>query len=314
MTKLTQTKLPQTLMRRVANLAHQSHLLFQLYCGSHSPYTTFQGRDRARNHPNQRDARTRHRSIVPLSRPSSPFSSHLSSTLQPLILAGLLGGSLLSITAPVSAQQTVPSLLTVYGQGVITIPATIAQVSLGVQVYGGTAAEVQAEAAQRSSEIMQFLRSRQVDKLQTTGVQLSPIYETIDGRSQVTRYQAINTVRFEVPTDKAGEIIDQSVQYGATRIDGLTFTGTDAAIAAARDQALEAATQDARHQADVVLASLGLRAESIYQINIGYSSPMPSTPIYNQALEFASSGIADRTAIEGGEQSIQANVTLQIRY
>ncbi len=205
-----------------------------------------------------------------------------------------------------------PNRLTVTGQGQIAIPATIAQVSLGVEIRARTAEEAQAQAATASNAIVSYLKSKNVDQLQTQGIQLSPVYTNEDGRSRISDYMASNIVSFRVETEEVGEIIDETVRQGATRISGLSFVGSDMAIAMARNAALRAATLDARDQADVVLDTLGLAARSIGQIYIGYSTPMPTTSIRNEAAAYGD--FMSRSAVEGGEQTIEASVTLEILY
>jgi len=212
---------------------------------------------------------------------------------------------------PALAEEVARSL-TVNGQGQIAIPATIAQVSLGVEIRARTAEEAQEKAAAASQAIVTYLKASNVDDLQTQGIQLSPIYVNDDGRSRISDYSASNTVSFRVATDRVGEILDESVQRGATRIAGLSFVGSDADIAAARNAALRAATLDARAQADVVLESLGLPAGEVARINIGHSTPLAPESIRNVAP--SAGNFMQRSAVEGGEQTVRASVMLEIHY
>jgi uncharacterized protein YggE len=123
---------------------------------------------------------------------------------------------------------------------------------------------------------------------------------------------ASNTVSFRIATETVGEILDEAVRRGATQIAGLSFVGSDAAIASARNAALRAATLDAREQAEVVLDTLGLAAQSIGQIYIGYSTPMPTASLRNEAAAYGD--FMTRSAVEGGEQTIEASVTLEVLY
>ncbi len=79
---------------------------------------------------------------------------------------------------PSSAQAqnpaSLPRTLTVSGKGKITIPTTLTQVRLGVEVQGKTAQEVQQQVAKRSQAVVELLKSRQVEKLETTGISLNP--------------------------------------------------------------------------------------------------------------------------------------------
>ncbi|PLZ88186.1 hypothetical protein CI594_20630, partial [Fischerella thermalis CCMEE 5196] len=84
----------------------------------------------------------------------------------------------ITFSQPVLAQekQRMLRILTVTGRGVESIPATLAEVVLGVEVQAKTAQEAQKEAARRSSAVVTLLKTRNVEKLQTTGITLNPVY------------------------------------------------------------------------------------------------------------------------------------------
>ncbi|MDR9405504.1 MAG: SIMPL domain-containing protein, partial [Halothece sp. Uz-M2-17] len=183
---------------------------------------------------------------------------------------------------PAIAQDIPPQTLTVTGEGTQSIPTTLTEVQLGVEVEGATATEVQAEAAQRSTAVVEFLRSRDVEKLETTGIRLQPQYRYNDGERSLTGYQALNLVSFRIATEEIGNLLDETVKAGATRIDAVNFTATESAIAQAQKDALQAATLDAKAQADAVLGALNLHSQSVINIQINNASP----PVMPQAETF----------------------------
>jgi uncharacterized protein len=216
---------------------------------------------------------------------------------------------------PVSAQEKERLLrtLTVSGRGVENIPTTLSQVTLGVEVQGKTPQEVQKEAARRSSAVVNLLKSRNVDKLQTTGVRLSPVYSYSNNVQKISGYMASNVVSFRVSTDETGNLLDETVKAGATQINGISFVATEEAIANAQKQALKKATQDAQSQAEAVLSSLGLQQKDIVNIQINGATPTPQPMLYR--TEAFKVNLADAsTPIVSGEQEVQASVMLQITY
>ena len=230
--------------------------------------------------------------------------------------------------APVAAVYLLPSAaaqsqavytqpeqtLSATGRAIENIPTTLAEVRLGVQVEAKTAEEAQQTAAQRSNSLVEYLRSQNVEKLQTAGISLYPQYDYIDDRQVIRGYRATNTVSFRAPNETAGEVIDGAVAAGASRIDGINFTAEEAAIAQARQRALAAAVADAEEQANTVLEALGLSRKSILNVTIGsVSAPAPRSAPRARSVSAESADLAN-TAIVGQEQSINAQVTLQIRY
>jgi uncharacterized protein len=233
-----------------------------------------------------------------------------------LFTAGVVSLSLMFPFAATSQErERIYRTLTVSGQGTENIQATLAQVQLGVETQGKESQKVQQEVAQRSAAVVNFLKSRGVEKLRTTGINLNPIYSYANNKQTLTGYQGSNNVTFRVATDKAGPILDEAVKVGASRIDGISFTATEAAIAAAQKEALRKATQEAQAQAQAVLSSLNLNQKEIVGIQVNNASAPPPIPVMARAQSLDTSSVAKvPSPVEGGEQEVQASVTLQISY
>ena len=234
------------------------------------------------------------------------FGSLLTALCLTLTLVSFVG-----LDAAVAQEQRIRTL-SVTGRGVEAIPTTQTQVALGVEVQGKTAAEVQQEAARRSSAVVALLRSRQVQKLETTGITLSPSYTYENNQQRLIGYIATNTVSFRLNTQSAGTLLDDAVQAGATRIQGVSFVAADSAIEQAQKQALKKATQDAQAQADAVFSALNLKRGEILNIQVNGASAPP--PMYRQLAASRAVGADATTPVVGGEQQIEASVTLHFGY
>ncbi|KAF3887793.1 MULTISPECIES: SIMPL domain-containing protein [Nostocales] len=222
-----------------------------------------------------------------------------------------------SFAQPTLAQEKQRMLrtLTVSGRGTQEIPTTLSQITLGVEVQGKTAQEVQKEAARRSSDVVELLKSRKVEKLQTTGISLNPVYSYNNNVQRLTGYTATNTVSFRLPTERAGTLLDEAVKAGATQISSISFIASDDAIAIARQQALKKATQDAQQQASAVLSALGFQAKEVVSIEVNGAGvptppPIPTTELAARAVALKDAS----TPVVGSEQQVKASVTLQISY
>ncbi|MGK7956950.1 MAG: SIMPL domain-containing protein [Crocosphaera sp.] len=216
-------------------------------------------------------------------------------------------------SSPAMAQEQVLKTLTVTGQGTVRIPTSLTDVRLGVEIQGKTATEVQQNVAQRTSSLVDFLRSRSIERLETTGIRLQPNYQYDNNQRRLVGYIGTNTVSFRMKTEEVGRLLDDAVKAGATRIDGISFTATETAISEAQKEALRLATLDAQEQAEAVLSTLNFQSQEIISISInGANAPQPQTMRSPETLRSASA--ADSTPVIGGEQTIKAMVTLQIRY
>jgi uncharacterized protein len=223
---------------------------------------------------------------------------------------------LLAGMSPGNTQTQKPArTLTASGRGIVTIPTTLSQIRLAIEFSGKTPTNAQQEAARRSTQVMDYLKSQQVEKLQTTGINLNPTYSyPSNGKPQITGYTATNSISFQVTTDRAGKILDAAVKNGATRIDGVSFVASDRAISVAQIQALKQATQDAQRQADAVLETLSLKRREVIGIQINSTSSPTPIPVAAQMMSAKSADAAPTTPVVGGEQQVEAAVTLDIGY
>ncbi len=228
-------------------------------------------------------------------------------------LGVLLGGALTLVVPPALAQTAPLRILTVTGQGQERIPATVAQVQLGVEARGREATAVQAEVARRADAVVNYLRQQNVTQLETVGLQLSPQYDHSNNRTELVGYVGSNTIRFQFNAGAVGPILDGAIAAGATQIQGISFTASDGAIAAARQIALRRATADAQAQANAVLSQLNLGPQEVVGIQI--DGAMGAIPIaLPQVARFEGAQASFPTPVIAGEQTVEARVTLQIRY
>ena len=234
-----------------------------------------------------------------------------------LLTVGLLGVTTSSSVAQDrgQVQNMLMRTLTVSGRGIETIPTTLSEVRLGVEVQGKTATTAQQEAAKRSNAVVALLKSRsQVAKLETTGISLNPVYSYNNNTQTLTGYTATNTVSFQIATESIGNLLDESVRVGATRIEGIRFIATDSAILAAEQEALKKATQNAQQQANSVLGALNFTAKEIVSIQINNAPPPQPQPLVQFDSLAARTESKATTPVIGGEQKVEAGVTLQISY
>lgn len=218
----------------------------------------------------------------------------------------------LTCITPALAQERLQRVLTVTGHGSEEVATSLTQVSLGVEVQAETAEAAQQQAASRADAVVNFLRSQSVANLETTGLRLNPNYDSRQGQRQIVSYTASNTVRFELPTERAGGVVDAAVEAGASRINGISFIADDGALRAAQRVALRNATDDAQQQAQAVLRQLNLSQQEIVGIQIDGASAPP--PVFQRSEQVLRSADAAPSPIEGGNQTVEARVTLQIRY
>ncbi len=201
------------------------------------------------------------------------------------------------------------------GKGIVTIPTTIAQIRLAIEVSGKTPIGAQQEAAKRATQVVNFLKTQQIEKLQTTGISLNPTYTyPPNATPKLTGYTATNSISFRVTNERAGAILDAAVNNGATRIEGVNLVASEQAISTAQLQALKQATQDAQRQADAVLEALSLKRKEVIGVRIDSASNPVPIAMSQAAFSDRANKVAPTTPVVGGEQQVEAAVTLDIGY
>ncbi|MEH1874544.1 SIMPL domain-containing protein [Nostoc sp.] len=231
----------------------------------------------------------------------------MAKTNNPIVVSGQAHAIVDPLTGSTNANTA--QILNVTGQGEVTVPTTLTEVQLGVQVQGKTATEVQQQTAQRSTAVVDVLQKLGAQELQTTSIQLNPVY---NDTQTLTGFTGLNTLQFELPTARAGAAIDTAIQAGANLIQNISFTASDQALQQARLQVLSEAVKDAQAQAQAVFSTLNLTPGKIIDININSAdNPSPSPLVFNATQNAAR--IAT-TPIIGSPQTIEGSVSLDIGY
>ncbi|MEH2331430.1 SIMPL domain-containing protein [Nostoc sp.] len=218
----------------------------------------------------------------------------------------------LALADPLIGSTT--QILEVTGQAEVSVATTLTDVELGIKVQGKTATEVQEQVAQRSTAVVDVLQKLGAQELQTTSIQLNPVYSYKDDTQTLTGFEGLNTLQFELPTVQSGTAIDKAIQAGANVIQNISFTASDEALQQARLQVLSEAVKDAQAQAQAVFSTLQLTPGQIIDIDINSDdNPRPSSLVSNLTADRVSAAVST-TPIIGAPQTIEASVSLDIGY
>lgn len=247
--------------------------------------------------------------------PISTFSNNMKTSL---LLACALLLSTTAIATCVECDKPAPRVLTVTGQDSVSIPATHARVSVMIESREKTAGAASSQTGAASQKVLDYLKSSNVGRLQTGGLAVNPIFtprkviSSISGEeeTEISGYLAQWTASFEVPVERAGEIVAKAIDLGVSRVVGFELTATDEATAAAQREALKLAAKRARADADAVLEALGYTATAIVKIQVNGAS---GGPVGRGMVAMAYSA-KSAPALEGGVEEITGSVTLEVSY
>lgn len=198
------------------------------------------------------------------------------------------------------------------GHAEVQVAPDRAILTLGVSQRAATAREAQAQASAVAQRVLAALSRLGVerDQIQTTQLTLAPVFSTPRPESadepRVVGYRAENLITIEsARLEQLGALIDAAVQAGASRLEGVSFTRKD--DLAARQQALQAAADRARRQAETLARALGVRLGPVVQVREG-AGVLPTPMLRETALLRADAG----TPVLPGQVTVAADVT--VRY
>ena len=238
--------------------------------------------------------------------------------------------------------------ITVQGAGVVTLPANIGVVELGVDVIAETVVEARSTAASSMQSIIDAVKELGVkdDQITTTRLNIRPettwveeeveVGEGLTGRRSrqvITGYRVSNRVRIEINVDDDSDADDASNGDGddsdtsededadilSAVIDAAATAGGDNvridSISFRADQTTETvdearklAAQDALHRAELYAEAFGVEVGVL----LSASEVVASTPVFD-SLQFArvESAAFDgpSTPISAGDVEVRASIT-----
>jgi uncharacterized protein len=246
-----------------------------------------------------------------------------------VVTLGLLALFLLVVTLDtldgVGRADTYPvKTITVSGEGEASVVPDIARVTFTVQETAGDVATAQAEATERTNNSLEAMKAQGIEEkdLKTLGYNVYPQYDNqvcypgmpcAAGAPQITGYQVSQTVEVKIrDTAKVGSVLQALGDLGVQNISGPDFTLDD--DDAARNEAREAAIEDAREKAKALAKSLHVRLGNV----VSFYEESGAYPMYDS---YAKGG----TMMEGRAQNaptlpsgetettVRVNITYEIR-
>ncbi len=207
------------------------------------------------------------------------------------------------------ADQTV----TVTGSGETLVTADTAVVTLGVNVRKASAPEAQSGANEVIAAIRAALTAAGFNEedINTGFINLYGVYDYTKDVEEIVAYNANSTLAIKV-TDMArvGEVIDLAFGAGANTLDGVQFSVSD--DAAAREQAMKKAVEDAKTKAAILAEAAGIGELEVKSVQDGNVYSYESG-INNFSMKVGGAVTEDAlspTLINAAKISVTASVTI----
>lgn len=200
------------------------------------------------------------------------------------LLVGLVAGPVLAgavaprptYTTNGATDQPPEHTISVSGSGKVVVVPDMATVDLGVAIERPNAKAARTAAAEAMTKVVATIKALGIDDkdIKTVNVSLNPVYDYPDNASpRVRGYQLNNTVTITVrDLDKLSDVLDNSVQSGATSVNGVSFDVADRVSAEAK--ARDAAVADAKAKAEALASGLGVRIVGVASVVESSSTPV----------------------------------------
>lgn len=226
---------------------------------------------------------------------------------------------LASLPASAQAPPPPPPSLAVEGNGQVRVAPDEATVRLGVVAQDASARTAQEKANRVSNAILAAVEKLGVERkdVQTSQLNLNPLYAQVrpdpngggESEPRITGYQASSSVAIRLDRlDLIGRVVDAGLAAGSNQIEGVTFGLRD--DRPARQQALEAAVQQARAKAQTLAAALGVKLGEVLEASEGTSAGTP--PVFEKRMAFQMDTSVS-TPVAPGEIEIDASVAIRYR-
>ena len=197
------------------------------------------------------------------------------------------------------------------GQAIVTAKPDRAFVTIAAESRSRVSSEAQKQNAAAMTAVLQKIEQAGVpkDAIRTTGYDLHPEFDYVNGRQTFRTFLARNTVEVRLDDiDRVGLVIDAAGPGGATTITGIRFDVRNRA-ALERD-ALRQAVADARARADAAAAGAGATIDRVVRVEEEGAPFEPPRPMMRMAAEAPSPHVP--TPVEPSTIEIHSRVTLTV--
>ncbi|RMF30063.1 MAG: DUF541 domain-containing protein [Candidatus Nitrosothermus koennekii] len=197
--------------------------------------------------------------------------------------------------------------LSISGSASKSIEPDKLSISIGVTTNDKSAKVAVAENRELMNNVIKALNENGIgkDEMQTSYYSVYPIYSKSDRCIEIypqtdceviTGFRVVNTLTIITDATKdAGELIDLTIDAGATNIHGVNFFVSDDLMSNIKDQLLEEAVSNAKMRAEIALKPLDMKIVGVKSINI-------------DSINVPLHALAERTTILPSEQKIEVNV------
>ncbi|MCW4031791.1 MAG: SIMPL domain-containing protein [Candidatus Bathyarchaeota archaeon] len=200
------------------------------------------------------------------------------------------------------------NVIKVTGTGRVYASPDIAVLTIGVETRSEDAQNAQQRNAEKMNNVIEALMNDDIseDNIKTISYRLEPVIRYEDGTNIIIGYVAENKMQVKLgDISDAGRVIDLAVAAGANEISFIEFSLSEDRMESYREQAMDAAVQNANLRAETISKSMGVQLIGPLEVNL-IPSYEPITRIYEAQ--------AAVTPITPGELEILSTVEITYQF
>lgn len=225
-----------------------------------------------------------------------------------VLVAGCVGAGSPSVAAQEGDDSaTNTSTVTVGASATVEAAPDLAVVRVAVEETAESAEAARAAVAEDAERMREALRESGVPdgNVSTEAFDIRPQYDYSGDERELVGYRAVHAYSIETAPERAGEVIDVAVGNGATSVSGVSFTLSDEARQELRQEALTAAVENARADAETVAAATATTLGEVRTVSTSNDGGAGPSPVYETRADAGGS-----TTVEPGTVSVSASVTV----
>lgn len=215
-----------------------------------------------------------------------------------------------------SISSTTPShSITVQGSSSISVPPTIAKITIGVRSFNEDVKTAQNENATKMEQVFQALGNLGIakEKIKTVSYDISQRMDYTEMNANALGYDVVNLIEVTLEDfNLVSQVIDVTVSEGVNQANFIVFSLSDEESQKVYQQALTQAVAAAKAKAETLATASGVKIDKPLSVteNLG-AVPIVRYESYDAIAEKA--GIAG-TPVSGGELQVEASVTVIYGY
>jgi uncharacterized protein len=215
--------------------------------------------------------------------------------------------------APANCNCVQPNSITVNGEGIYEADPDVAVISMTISTQEAQLKDAYSRATNAAEQIRQVLRSNGIDpkEAQVGFFQVEPVYDYTKAKRKAVGYAVRSNITLKVKDfTKIAPLSDAFATIDVTGDQNVSYDIAD--MPAARDKAIQIATQNAHKSAEIVAATTGAKLGELLHATVGTMvniQPMARTRMAMQAGAVAKE--APTAEFGAAKISVNANVTVE---